>query len=67
LLLIRRCTQLDIDTPQDTTSAAAYTLRLLARRILALTDEIRVYRSKTRCRSVTCGFVERIKPLGGIR
>jgi transposase len=41
LLLIRRCTQLDIDTPQDTTSAAAYTLRLLARRILALTDEIR--------------------------
>src|SRR3954452_18650909 len=41
LLLIRRCTQLDINTPQDTTSAAAYTLRLLARRILALTDEIR--------------------------
>jgi hypothetical protein len=26
-----------------------------------------VYRSKTRCRSVTCGFVERIRPLGGIR
>ena len=38
--LIRRCAQLDIDTPQDTTSAAAYTLRLLARRILRLTDEI---------------------------
>jgi transposase len=38
--LIRRCAQLDIDTPQDTTSAAAYTLRLLARRILTLTDEI---------------------------
>ena len=41
LRLIRRCTQLDVDTPQDTTSAAAYTLRLLARRILALTSEIR--------------------------
>jgi transposase len=41
LLLVRRCTQLDIDTPCDTTSAAAYTLRLLARRILALTSEIR--------------------------
>jgi transposase len=41
LQLIRRCAQLDIDTPQDTTSAAAYTLRLLARRILTLTDEIR--------------------------
>jgi transposase len=35
------CAQLDIDTPQDTTSAAAYTLRLLAQRILRLTDEIR--------------------------
>ena len=41
LRLIRRCTQLDVDTPQDTTSAAAYTLRLLGRRILALTSEIR--------------------------
>ncbi|MCA1707160.1 MAG: IS110 family transposase [Actinobacteria bacterium] len=41
LLLIRRCTQLDIDTPCDTTSAAAYTLRLLARRIEQLTSEIR--------------------------
>ena len=40
LRLIRRCAQLDIDTPQDTTSAAAYTLRLLARRILTLTEEI---------------------------
>jgi Transposase IS116/IS110/IS902 family len=39
--LIRRCADLKIDTPQDTTSAAAYTLRLLARRILTLTDEIR--------------------------
>jgi transposase len=41
LRLIRRCAQLNIDTPQDATSAAAYTLRLLARRILTLTDEIR--------------------------
>jgi transposase len=41
LQLIRRCAQLDIDTPQDTTSAAAYTLRLLAQRIHRLTDEIR--------------------------
>jgi transposase len=40
-MLIRRCTQLEVDTPQDTTSAAAYTLRLLARRISQLTDEIR--------------------------
>jgi hypothetical protein len=28
-MLIRRCTQLEVDTPQDTTSAAAYTLQLL--------------------------------------
>jgi transposase len=41
LRLIRRCADLDIDTPQDTTSAAAYTLQLLARRIQTLTDEIR--------------------------
>jgi transposase len=41
LRLVRRCAELDIDAPQDTTSAAAYTLRLLARRILTLTDEIR--------------------------
>lgn len=41
VLLIRRCTQLDVDTPCDTTSAAAYTLQLLARRILALTSQIR--------------------------
>jgi transposase len=40
-ILIRRCTPLELDTPRDTTSAAAYTLRLLARRILALTSEIR--------------------------
>ena len=33
--------QCQVDTPCDTTSAAAYTLRLLARRILALTSEIR--------------------------
>jgi transposase len=41
LLLIRRCTKLEVDTPCDTASAAAYTLRLLARRILTLTSEIR--------------------------
>ena len=41
LLLIRRCTQLEAGTPQDTASAAAYTLRLLARRIEQLTSEIR--------------------------
>ncbi|MDQ3826987.1 MAG: hypothetical protein M3325_15170 [Actinomycetota bacterium] len=41
VLLIRRCTQLEVDTPCDATSAAVYTLRLLARRILALTNEIR--------------------------
>ncbi len=39
--LIRRCTQLEVDPSCDTTSATAYTLRLPARRILALTDEIR--------------------------
>ena len=41
LLLIPRCTQLELGTPQDTASAAAYTLRLLARRIEQLTSEIR--------------------------
>jgi transposase len=39
-MLIRDCAQLEASTPQDVTSAAVYTLRLLARRILALTEEI---------------------------
>jgi transposase len=39
-MLIRRCTQLEATTPQDVTSAAVYTLRLLARRVLELTEEI---------------------------
>jgi transposase len=39
-MLIRHCAQLDATTPQDVTSAAVYTLHLLARRILALTEEI---------------------------
>jgi hypothetical protein len=43
-------------------------LSLLPQRdAIALTRRIPVYRSKTRCRSVTCGFVERIRSLGGIR
>jgi transposase len=40
IMLIRRCAQLESTTPQDVTSAAVYTLRLLARRILQLTQEI---------------------------
>ena len=39
-MLIRHCAQLKTTTPQDVTSAAVYTLQLLARRILALTEEI---------------------------
>jgi transposase len=39
-MLIRRCAQLKATTPADVTSAAVYTLRLLARRILQLTQEI---------------------------
>jgi transposase len=39
-MLIRRCAQLAATTPADVTSAAVYTLRLLARRILELTAEI---------------------------
>ncbi|MBV9160259.1 MAG: IS110 family transposase [Pseudonocardiales bacterium] len=39
-MLIRRCAQLQATTPADVTSAAVYTLRLLARRILELTAEI---------------------------
>ncbi|GAB2963400.1 IS110 family transposase [Micromonospora polyrhachis] len=39
--LLRRCAALAIDAaPTDTAGAAAYTLRLLARRILTLTEEI---------------------------
>ena len=38
--LIRRCAQLKAGTPRDATTAAAYTLALLARRILELTTEI---------------------------
>lgn len=38
--LVRRCAALDTSTPEDAASAAAYTLRLLARRVLALTAEI---------------------------
>lgn len=37
--LLRACAALDADTPVDPSSAAAYTLRLLARRITALTAE----------------------------
>jgi transposase len=39
-ILIKRCAQLDSLTPSDTISAAAYTLRLLANRILDLTAEV---------------------------
>jgi transposase len=39
-MLIRRCAQLEAPTPDDVTSAAIYTLRLLARRILQLSEEI---------------------------
>jgi transposase len=39
-MLIRRCAQLEATAPADVTSAAVYTLRLLARRILELTKEI---------------------------
>jgi transposase len=38
--LIRRCAPLDTSPPRDATTAAAYTLTLLARRILELTTEI---------------------------
>jgi transposase len=40
-VLVQRCAQLDVNIPSNVTSAAAYTLRLLARRILQLTNEIR--------------------------
>src|SRR4029453_13862177 len=39
-VLIRRCAQLDTGVPTDATSAAAWTLRLLAHRIGCLTKEI---------------------------
>jgi transposase len=39
-ILIRHCAQLPADPPRDATNAAAWTLRLLARRILGLTAEI---------------------------
>lgn len=40
-LLFRRCAELDAGTSHDVTTAAIYTLRLLARRILELGTEIR--------------------------
>jgi len=40
-LLFRRCAELETQAPHDVTSAATYTLRLLARRILELGNEIR--------------------------
>jgi transposase len=39
-VLIRHCAQLQAGLPSDAASAAAYTMRLLARRILELTAEI---------------------------
>jgi transposase len=39
-ILIRQCAQLPADPPSDATSAATWTLRLLARRIVELTGEI---------------------------
>ncbi|WP_425297207.1 IS110 family transposase [Nocardia abscessus] len=38
--LVRRCAELDCNAPTTSVGAAAYTLRSLARRILALTGEI---------------------------
>jgi transposase len=38
--LLRRCTELNVSNPDDPAAAAAFTLRLLARRILQLTGEI---------------------------
>src|SRR5919202_6213361 len=38
--LIRQCAQLPADTPSDITSAAVYTLQLLARRVFELTTQI---------------------------
>lgn len=38
--LFRHCAQLTVSDPRDPAGAAALTLRLLARRVLALTDEI---------------------------
>ncbi|MDT8916017.1 transposase [Amycolatopsis sp. PS_44_ISF1] len=40
-ILFRRCAELPPTTPHDVTSAAVYTLRLLAQRIRELTSEIR--------------------------
>lgn len=39
-ILVRRCAELGTGAPSDVTTAAVYTLALLARRILALTTEI---------------------------
>ena len=39
-MLIRRCAQLETTTPHDVTSAAVYTLRLLARRVQELSAQI---------------------------
>jgi transposase len=39
-VLVKRCAQLHEDQPSDVANAAAYTLRLLARRILDLTAQI---------------------------
>jgi transposase len=39
-ILIRHCAQLPAGAPNDATSAATWTLRLLARRIMELTSEI---------------------------
>ena len=38
--LIRQCAQLPAEAPSDITTAAVYTLQLLARRILDLTNQI---------------------------
>ena len=39
-ILVRQCAQLPVGAPNDAASAAAWTLRLLARRIRQLTDEV---------------------------
>ncbi len=39
-MLIGHCAQLEPSAPQDVTSPAVYTLHLLARRILALSEEV---------------------------
>jgi transposase len=63
MALIRRCAALPVSEPTDVATAAVYTLRRLAQRILNLTDEIRDLQHRL-TQVITAHAPQLLQPLG---